>query len=87
MYSYHYYVDIFYFSFVGRATNSEFTLDRIKSTTDIFTRLESRQNCSVAEFTAALDLRATKYGKVSDYILYVDIIIELLLIVSNTITI
>ena len=36
----------------------------MKETVKIFERLESRTKCSYAEFTAALDLRAAKYGKV-----------------------
>jgi hydroxymethylglutaryl-CoA synthase len=54
------------FSFIGRqqsSTNGAFSLERIKTTTAMFTRLENRTRCSVAEFTAALDLRAIKYGK------------------------
>jgi len=54
------------FSFIGRQqskTNGTFSLERIKTTTAMFTRLENRTRCSVAEFTAALDLRAIKYGK------------------------
>lgn len=52
-------------SFVGRIPDSgTFSLHRMKETVKIFERLESRTKCSYAEFTAALDLRAAKYGKV-----------------------
>jgi len=52
------------FSLVGRvAGNAKFSLEKIQSTSDMFSKLESRKRCSVADFTAALDLRAAKYGK------------------------
>lgn len=51
------------YSFVGRANTSEFTLARIQATANIFDRLSRRHRCTVDEFSAALDLRASKYGK------------------------
>lgn len=55
-------------SFVGRTpcwSSKLFTLERIANTVSIFDRLQQRKECSFAEFTSALDLRAVKYGMVS----------------------
>jgi hydroxymethylglutaryl-CoA synthase len=52
------------YSFTGRATTTgEFSLARIQTTVDMFTRLDARTKCTFVEFSAALDLRAAKYGK------------------------
>ena len=59
---------VFVSSFVGRQTQTEFSLARMQSVVDVFNRLEARRRCSNEEFTAALSLRAVKYGKVRDLI-------------------
>lgn len=53
------------YSFIARDTSSSstFSLGRIKDTANIFERLEKRSKCSVEEFSAALALRAAKYGQ------------------------
>ena len=43
--------------------SSRFTISGIQQKTRMNERLESRTRCSVAEFAAALDLRAAKYGQ------------------------
>ena len=54
------------YSFVARrpvtAAGATFSCARIQATADIFTRLQQRTQCTFDEFTAALDLRAAKYG-------------------------
>ena len=51
------------YSFVGRSSASgTFSLARIQSTVNMFVRLQSRTQANFEEFTAALDLRASKYG-------------------------
>jgi hydroxymethylglutaryl-CoA synthase len=59
------------YSFVGRPPASSsggsgghaaFTCARIQATADMFTRLQQRTQCTFDEFSAALDLRAAKYG-------------------------
>jgi hydroxymethylglutaryl-CoA synthase len=50
--------------FKGRkSSDARFSLAAIQATTAMKERLEKRTRCSVAEFNAALDLRAAKYGK------------------------
>lgn len=53
------------FSFVGRqqSAGNKFSLEKIQATSSMFDRLDGRVRCSVADFAAALDLRAAKYGK------------------------
>ena len=61
------------YSFVGRspvsaatattATTGMFSLSRIQAVTDVFERLAKRTRCPVDEFSAALDMRARKYGQ------------------------
>ena len=46
--------------------DERFTLQRIARVTDIAARLASRTRRSISEFTAAMDLRAERYGK-ADY--------------------
>ena len=54
-----------WYSFIGRnPTSGPYTLERISKTVNIFDRLQLRKECSFAEFTSALDLRAMKYGRV-----------------------
>ena len=58
------------YSLVGRKPfanvgNENFTLENIQKNTNAFQRLhEQRNKCSVAEFTAALDVREKKYSQV-----------------------
>lgn len=51
------------FSVKGVERSGKFSLASIQSTTNIFERLAGRKQCTVEEFTAALDMRAEKYGK------------------------
>ena len=51
------------FSVRGIDRQGKFSLGSIQSTVNIFERLNNRKQCTVEEFTAALDLRAEKYGK------------------------
>lgn len=51
------------YSLVGRTTANDFSIERIASVTDAFARLDARVARTVEEFTAAMDLRATKYGQ------------------------
>ena len=53
------------YSFIGKDTgnNNEFSLDQMKNTMDMFSRLDARKACNVDEFSAALQLRQDKYGQ------------------------
>ena len=57
------------YSFIGRDTSNGggsstgYSLDKMKTTMDIFTRLATRKACTVDEFTASLQLRQDKYGQ------------------------
>jgi len=55
------------YSLVGRDTtsNSSFSLGRIQEVVRVFDRLEARKQCTVEEFSAALELREGMYGKPS----------------------
>ena len=53
-----------FFSLVGRqASSPRFSLDKIRTVTDMFSRLEVRKRCTNEAFVAALELRAAKYGQ------------------------
>ena len=47
----------------GEGEGQRFTLEGIQTRTNMAERLSARTRCSVAEFTAAMDLRAVKYGQ------------------------
>jgi hydroxymethylglutaryl-CoA synthase len=51
------------FSVRGVQREGKFSLASIQATVNIFDRLDKRSNCTVEEFSAALDLRAACYGK------------------------
>lgn len=54
------------FSVLGRTPSEgkyNFTIEQIKEKSNMFSRLESRSQCSIEEFNAALDLREAKYGQ------------------------
>jgi hypothetical protein len=42
---------------------TRFSLNRIRTLANIFPRLAARKRCPVTEFDAALDVRASVYGK------------------------
>jgi hydroxymethylglutaryl-CoA synthase len=54
------------FSVLGRTPSEgkyNFTIEQIKEKSNMFSRLESRSQCSIEEFNAALDLREAKFGQ------------------------